>query len=256
MYHNLFDLTGKAALVTGGSRGLGKAMARIYAEAGANIMICSRNEDELRSAASEIGAGLPVRVEWMTTDMADRAAVAQLAQATLDRFGRVDVLVNNAGSNVPQPIDEVKDEDWDRILELNLSSCMRLTRAIVPQMKQRRWGRVIHISSVLGLGGKEGRNAYCSTKSALLGLARASAIDLGPFGITVNCISPGPFLTDLPGKILTDEQKRVFADRTALGRWGKPEEIAGTALLLASDAGSYITGTVIVVDGGVLARVL
>lgn len=256
MYPNLFDLTGKAALVTGGSRGLGKAMARIYAEAGANIMICSRNEDELRSAASEIGAGLPVRVEWMTTDMADRAAVAQLAAATLDRLGRVDVLVNNAGSNVPQPIDEVKDEDWDRILELNLSSCMRLTRAIVPQMKQRRWGRVIHISSVLGLGGKEGRNAYCSTKSALLGLARASAIDLGPFGITVNCISPGPFLTDLPGKILTDEQKRVFADRTALGRWGKPEEIAGTALLLASEAGSYITGTVIVVDGGVLARVL
>jgi NAD(P)-dependent dehydrogenase (short-subunit alcohol dehydrogenase family) len=133
---------------------------------------------------------------------------------------------------------------------------MRLTRALVPQMKERRWGRVIHISSVLGLGGKEGRNAYCSTKSALLGLARASAIDLGPFGITVNCISPGPFLTDLPGRILTDEQKRVFAERTALGRWGRPDEIAGTALLLATDAGSYLTGTVIVIDGGVVARVL
>jgi NAD(P)-dependent dehydrogenase (short-subunit alcohol dehydrogenase family) len=256
MFPQIFDLTGKVALVTGGSRGLGKAMARIYAEAGADIMICSRNEDELRSAATEIGAGLSRRVEWMRVDMANREAVDSLARTTLERLGRVDVLVNNAGSNVPQPIDEVKDEDWDRIVELNLTSCMRLTRALVPQMKERRWGRVIHISSVLGLGGKEGRNAYCSTKSALLGLARASAIDLGPFGITVNCISPGPFLTDLPGRILTDEQKRVFAERTALGRWGRPDEIAGTALLLATDAGSYLTGTVIVIDGGVVARVL
>ena len=123
-------------------------------------------------------------------------------------------------------------------------------------MKERRWGRVIHISSVLGLGGKEQRNAYCATKSALLGLARASALDLGPFNITVNCIAPGPFLTDLPGKILSDEQKRVFAEITALGRWGRPDELAGPALLLASEAGSYITGTVLVVDGGTLSRVL
>ncbi len=256
MFPNIFDLTGKVALVTGGSRGLGKSMARAYAEAGADIMICSRNKAELKAAAAEIGKGLKSRVEYMVIDMTNRADVDKLAKTTLKKLGRVDVLVNNAGSNVPQPIDEVKDEDWDRIIELNLTSCMRLTRALVPQMKLRKWGRVIHISSVLGLGGKEGRSAYCSTKSALLGMARASAIDLGPFNITVNCISPGPFLTDLPGKILTPEQKQQFISRTAVGRWGEPDEIAGTALLLGTDAGSYITGTVILIDGGVLARVL
>jgi NAD(P)-dependent dehydrogenase (short-subunit alcohol dehydrogenase family) len=252
----LFDLTGRVALVTGGSKGLGKAMARGYAECGANIMISSRHEDELREAAREIGDGLSARVEWMVADMTDRAASDALAAETLSRLGRVDVLVNNAGHNVPQPIDEITDEAWDRIVELNLSSCVRLTRALVPQMKERRWGRVIHISSVLGLGGKAGRNVYCATKSALIGLARASAIDLGPFNITVNCISPGPFLTDLPGKVLTAEQKLYFTQRTVLGRWGQPEELVGTALLLGTDAGSYITGTVILVDGGVLANTL
>jgi NAD(P)-dependent dehydrogenase (short-subunit alcohol dehydrogenase family) len=255
MQNKLFDLSGRIALVTGGSKGLGAAMARAFATAGANVVICSRHEDQLKAAAAGIAAGLGVRVEWIAADMADRRQADALAQAALSRMGRVDILVNNAGSNTPQSIDGISDDTWDHILELNLSSCMRLTRALVPQMKDRRWGRIIHISSVLGLGGKEGRSAYCATKSALLGLARASALDLGPFNITVNCLAPGPFLTDLPGKILTDEQKQVFAETTALGRWGRPEELAGPALLLASDAGSYITGTVLVVDGGTLSRV-
>lgn len=253
---NRFDLTGKVALITGGGRGLGKAMARGFAENGATIMLASRSEEELRSAATEIGDGIDAAVEWLPTDMTQRDQVSRLADDTLRRFGRVDILVNNAGSNVPQAIDQVNDDDWDRIIELNLTGCMRLTRALVPQMKERRWGRIINISSVLGLGGKEGRNVYCATKSALIGMARASAIDLGPYGITVNCISPGPFLTDLPMKILTEEQKLQFTERTALGRWGNPEEIIGPSLLLASDAGSYITGTTMVVDGGVLAKVL
>ena len=252
----IFDLSGRVALITGGSKGLGKAIARGYAECGADVMISSRHRDELEEAAKEIAAGLDVRVEWMVSDMTLRQDSDALAKAALDRLGRVDILVNNAGSNVPQPIDQVTDEAWDRIIELNLSSCMRLTRVVVPQMKERRWGRIIHISSVLGLGGKAGRNVYCATKSGLIGMARASAIDLGPHSITVNCISPGPFLTDLPGKILTDEEKKVFADRTVLGRWGRPEELVGTALLLGSEAGSYITGTVILVDGGVLANIL
>jgi NAD(P)-dependent dehydrogenase (short-subunit alcohol dehydrogenase family) len=256
MNNQLFDLSGRTALITGGGRGLGKAMARGFAEAGANIMISSRTEAELRAAAAEIAEGLDVRVEWMATDMVERDQVDRLASETLARLGRVDILVNNAGSNIPQAIDEVTDEAWDRVVELNLSSCLRLTRALVPQMKERKWGRVIHISSVLGLGGKEGRSAYCSTKSALVGLARAASLDLGAHNITVNCIAPGPFLTDLPGKILTDEQKKTFADKTALGRWGRPEELAGPALMLASEAGSYVTGTTILVDGGALARTL
>jgi NAD(P)-dependent dehydrogenase (short-subunit alcohol dehydrogenase family) len=121
-------------------------------------------------------------------------------------------------------------------------------------MKARRWGRIIHISSIMGLVSKQGRAAYSVTKSALIGLARAAALDLGGHGITVNCIAPGPFLTDLPGRLLSAEEKKVFADRTALGRWGEPDELVGPVLLLASNAGSYITGETLVVDGGYIAR--
>jgi len=255
MVSTLFDLTGRVALVTGGSKGLGKSMARGFAEAGADVLISSRHEDELRQTAGELASGVSSRIEWAVTDMVNRGAVDALAELALQRFGRVDILVNNAGSNVPQSAESIVDEDWDRIIELNLSSCMRLTRALVSQMKKRRWGRVIHISSVLGLGGKEQRSAYCATKSALLGITRASALDLGPFNITVNCIAPGPFLTDLPGRVLSQEQKQVFAETTALGRWGNPDELIGPALLLASEAGSYITGTALLVDGGALSRV-
>jgi NAD(P)-dependent dehydrogenase (short-subunit alcohol dehydrogenase family) len=252
----LFSLEGKAALVTGGSRGLGRAMARAFAEAGADVMVTSRHEDELRAGAAEIARGLQRRVEWRVSDMTKPADVDALAKDAVARLGKVDILVNNAGTNIPQPIDQVTDEAWETTMALNLTSVMRLTRALVPAMRARKWGRVIHISSVLGLGGKEGRNSYCATKAALVGFARASALDLGPDGVTVNCIAPGPFLTDLPGKLLSDAQKKHFADRTALLRWGKPEEIAGPALLLASDAGSYITGSTLLVDGGCLARIL
>ncbi|MFN8858543.1 MAG: SDR family NAD(P)-dependent oxidoreductase, partial [Planctomycetaceae bacterium] len=230
--HPLFDLQGRVALVTGGSKGLGKAMALGFAEAGARVFLCSRHADELAAAAAEIRSQTNAEVAWTTADMSRRDECSRLAQHLLEQMGRVDILVNNAGSNVPQVIDQITDSDWDRIVELNLSSCMALTRAVVPQMKSRNWGRVIHISSIMGLASKSGRNSYSATKSALLGLARASALDLGRFGITVNCIAPGPFLTDLPASVLTQTEQQAFADRTALGRWGNPRELAGPALLL------------------------
>ena len=186
--------------------------------------------------------------------MTRRADVLRLAETAAATLGKVDILVNNAGSNVPQPIDAIADADWDRIVELNLTSCMALSRALVPGMKQRGWGRIIYISSIMGLGSAAGRGLYSATKSALLGLARAGAMELGPYQITVNCIAPGPFLTDLPLAFLSAEQQAAFAAQSALGRWGRPEELAGPALLLASDAGSYITGSALVVDGGALAR--
>jgi len=254
MQGTIFDLSGRVALVTGGSKGLGKAMARGYAEAGADVIISSRHQDELDAALAEITEGLDVRGLTVVADMTDREAVRRLAETALSEMGRVDVLVNNAGSNVPEEIDEVTDENWDRIIELNLNSCMALTRALVPQMKERGWGRVIHISSIMGLVSKEGRNAYSATKSALLGMTRASALDLGGSGITVNSICPGPFLTDLPQSVLSEDQIAFFAERTAVGRWGDPEELVGTALLLGTDAGSYITGTAIVVDGGTVVK--
>jgi NAD(P)-dependent dehydrogenase (short-subunit alcohol dehydrogenase family) len=251
---HLFDLQGRVALITGGNKGLGKAMARGLAEAGAQIAISSRSEDELKQAAVEIARGTDVKVSYYKADMTRREDVRQLADRVLKDFGRVDILINNAGGNTIGGIDEIRDEDWDRIVELNLTSCMVLTRALVPQMKERRWGRVIYISSIMGFASKEQRDVYSATKSALLGLARANALDLGAFGITVNCLAPGPFLTDLPGKLLSDEQKKVFASRTALGRWAEPSELAGPALLLASDAGAYITGTALIVDGGTLVK--
>ncbi|REK17299.1 MAG: SDR family NAD(P)-dependent oxidoreductase [Planctomycetota bacterium] len=252
--HSLFDLSGRVALVTGGSKGLGKAMARGFAEAGANVVISSRHEDELNQAQAEIRDGTDAKVEYFVADMTNRKEVNRLAEQAVSAMGQVDIVVNNAGSNVPQAIDAITDEQWDRIVELNLTSCMALSRALVPQMKQRRWGRIIHISSIMGLASKDERSVYSATKSALLGLARASALDLGEHNITVNCIAPGPFLTDLPGGLLSDEQKKALAARTALNRWGDPRELAGPALLLASEAGSYITGEVLVVDGGLLVK--
>jgi NAD(P)-dependent dehydrogenase (short-subunit alcohol dehydrogenase family) len=254
MTTKLFDLTGKVALVTGGSKGLGKAMARGFAEAGADVVISSRHEKELRPALDEILKGTGRKGRIVVADMTKRADVTRLAKTAVEQLGRVDILVNNAGSNKPQAIDQITDEVWDEIIELNLSSVMALTRALVPQMKERRWGRIIHISSVMGFLSKERRNAYSATKAALLGLARASALDLGAFGITVNCLAPGPFLTDLPAGVLSAAEQQTFAEHTAIGRWAKPEELAGPALLLASDAGSYITGQTIIVDGGFMCK--
>ncbi len=193
-----FNLSGRVALVTGGSKGLGKAMARGFAEAGADIVISSRTEDELKAALAEIHSGTSVRGMYVVSDLTKRAEADRLAKTALAEMGHVDILVNNAGSNVPEEIDKITDANWDRILELNLSSCMALTRALVPQMKSRKWGRVIYISSIMGLASKAGRDVYSATKSAVIGLARANALELGKFGITVNCLAPGPFLTDLP----------------------------------------------------------
>ena len=249
-----FDLTGRVALVTGGNKGLGKAMALGLAQAGADIFISSRNEEELRATLDEIVKGTGRKGACCVADMNNREDVSRLAKTAIEKMGRVDILINNAGMNAPQAIDAITDEMWDTVVETNLTSVMALTRAIVPQMRARKWGRVIHISSIMAIVSKEKRNVYSATKAALVGMAHASAIDLGHDGVTVNCIAPGPFLTDMPGKLLSAEEKKAFAAMTALNRWADPAELVGPMLLLASDAGSYITGHTLVVDGGYLVR--
>ena len=256
MLPDTFSLANRSALITGGSKGIGFAMASLFARAGADLFLCSRGKERLDQAVEELRKTAPdVKVEAITADMARRDEANRVAAEAVERLGKIDILINNAGWNIPQPIDEIKDEDWDYCVELNLNSVMALTRAAVPGMKERGWGRVIHISSIMGLGSTPKRNVYSATKAALIGMCRASALDLGPHGITVNCIAPGPIATEMPMSILSKEQQDAFSNRTAIGRWGKPEEIAGPALLLASDAGSYITGTTIVVDGGIMANV-
>jgi NAD(P)-dependent dehydrogenase (short-subunit alcohol dehydrogenase family) len=254
MINELFTLSGRVALITGGSKGLGKAIARLYAEAGADIAICSRSEEELKQAAIEISEGLDIRCEYRVTDMTIRADVDALAEWALQSFGKVDVLVNNAGSNEPQALVDTTDESWDRIVELDLTSCMRLARSVAPKMIEQGWGRIIHMSSILGLTSIADRGVYSSTKAALIGMSRAHAMELGPHGVTVNCIAPGPIMTDLPMHFFSDERKKKIAAAAALKCWGDPIDVAGPALMLASEAGRYITGAVIVVDGGVICR--
>ncbi len=192
-----FDLSGKVALVTGGSKGLGKSMARTFAEAGADILIASRNADELRSAVADISHGLDRRVEFLAGDMTVREDVEGLAKAALAAFGRVDVLVNNAGTSMPQAIEELTDETWDSVIQLNLTTAVALSRALIPEMKARRWGRIINISSIFGTSGFEKRVSYSAAKAGLIGMTRSLALDVGRFGITVNCLAP-PRRTTMP----------------------------------------------------------
>lgn len=254
MYTSLFDLSGRSALVTGGSKGIGKAVARGLAEAGADVMICARHEQELRAASDEIADQLSVRVETIVADMTDRQQVAHLADEATRRLGKVDILFNNAGSNQPQTLLDTTEDVWQRILELNFTSCMLLARALVPGMVERQWGRIIHTSSVMAFASNSGRGLYSATKAALIAMAKAHALELGPHGITVNCLAPGPVMTDLPMNLLNDQQKQAFAERTAVKRWGEVADMVGPVLLLASDAGAFITGTAILADGGLLCR--
>jgi NAD(P)-dependent dehydrogenase (short-subunit alcohol dehydrogenase family) len=252
----LFSLHGRAALVTGGGKGLGLAMATALASQGAAVCLSGRHEDVLREACTRITRETASAATFVVADQCERAESRRLAEAAIASMGRVDILVNNAGTNDPQAIDEITDDTWDRIVELNLSSAMALSRAVVPGMKERRWGRIIHITSVMGIASYPGRSVYSATKAGLIGMTKASALDVGPFGITVNCIAPGPFLTDLPRKVFSQEVIDAVSQRTAVLRWGEPSEMAGPVLLLASDAGSFITGSTLLVDGGALTRTM
>jgi NAD(P)-dependent dehydrogenase (short-subunit alcohol dehydrogenase family) len=253
--HHLFDLAGRTALVTGGDRGLGFAMASALARYGARVVLVARDRERLHAAAERLRPEATAEIAVRAADLTDRTAIGDLVAEIERTIAPVDILLADAGVSEPQPVVEISDDAWDRTLAVNLSAAMACTRAVAPGMSARGWGRIIFISSTFGEVSMPGRAAYSASKSALRGLARGAALDLGAAGVTVNCIAPGPFLTEMTDRVAADESvRRRFADMTALGRWGDPSELAGPVLLLASDAGSYITGTTLFVDGGYTAR--
>lgn len=249
MIQELFNLTGKVALVTGGSKGIGQAMARGLAAAGADIVINSRSREEMDEAMKYILEGTERRGHCVVADLFKREDTVGLAREALEVMGRVDIVVNNAGTNFVSPVDKIVDEDWDRLVELNLTAPMVLVRELADQMKERKWGRIVNISSIFGMCTKNERGSYSATKSGLIGITRTMAQDLAPWEITANAIAPGPISTPLTDRMVQGELREYF-NSMLLGRWGTPQDLVGPVLLLSSDAGSFITGTTVTVDGG------
>jgi NAD(P)-dependent dehydrogenase (short-subunit alcohol dehydrogenase family) len=252
----LFDLTGRTALVTGGGRGIGRSISQALASAGAELMLVGRNVATLERARAELTSQFETRVEVHSADLSNTEAVSGAAAAALDRFGHIDILVHNAGMPSTGTIETFTDENWDRVYRTNLLSGVNLTRTFIPKMKERNWGRVIYISSAAAYRAlPSGHSAYSASKSALHGFARTAAVELGPHGITVNCIAAGIFLTDMAREAASDAGlTKLMADMSAVKRLGDTRDMEGPILLLASDAGRFIFGSVMFVDGGFTAQ--
>lgn len=250
-----FDLTAKIAIITGGSKGLGFAMAAGLASAGANVFLVNRNEQEGIQAANDICADYGTKAISYTADVTDVQQTESMAVAAMEAFGQIDILINSAGLNIRGAIDEITPEDFTRVMDVNVKGTWLSCRAVIPFMKKNKSGKIINLASTLGLVGLANRTPYTSSKGAVVQMTRALGLELAPFNINVNALCPGPFLTDMNLPIAeTEEGKKFVVGATALGRWAKLQEIQGAAIFLASEAASYMVGSMLTVDGGWTAR--
>ena len=245
-----FSLTGKCAVVTGGGRGIGKAIAGRLAAAGANVVIASRKMENLEAAAAEF-ADLPGKVVPVACHVGRADQLENLVREAETRLGPIDILVNNAGVTLEKKTVELADEEWDTVLATNLTSMFRCARAVAPGMIRRGHGKIINVGSMYGVIGVARYAAYCASKAAVGGLTRSLAVEWARHGIQVNCLAPGYMNTDIPRVALADERTRaLFLSKVPARRIGEPEEVGALAVYLASRASDFMTGQTLYLDGG------
>ncbi len=251
----LFDLTGRVAVVTGATKGLGFAISAALASAGANVVIVSRNQLEASTVSETISNHYGHQSIGIRADVCNSDDVRSLFTQVSDQFGRLDILVNNAGINIRGSMEELSMDDFRQVMQTNVESVWNVTREALPMLRLSPAGRIINLASTLGLVGLARRTPYASSKGAIVQMTRALGLELADTPIRVNAICPGPFLTPMNEPIAgTDEANRFIVGAVALGRWAEMHEIQGAAIYLASDASSYTTGSMLVVDGGWTAR--
>lgn len=241
----MFDLTGKTALVTGASGGIGAEITRALHGAGATVALSGTRVEPLQALAAELGG----RAHVLPCNLSDAAAVEALPKQAAEAMGAVDVLVNNAGITRDNLFMRMSDEEWQNVLDVNLTSTFRLCRGVLRGMMKARWGRIVNISSVVGTTGNPGQANYAASKAGMVGMSKSLAYEIASRGITVNCIAPGFITTAMTDK-LNDEQKGKILTQVPAGRMGEASEIAAAALYLASAEAGYVTGTVLHVNGG------
>lgn len=251
MLDKQFRLDGRVALVTGGGKGLGKKMALALAGAGAEIAIAGRTTATCETACREVTDATGRKTLPVTCDVRSAADVEHMVDKTVSTFGRLDILINNAGVNIRRPVEEFALEDWQTVIETNLTGPFLCCKYAVPHMKNEKYGRIIMLGSMMGQIALPERTAYCASKGGVHMMTKVLALELAPFNITVNAIAPGPFMTEMNAPIKDDPARYTFfADRIPLGRWGDPHEIGGLSVYLASEASAFMTGSVITLDGG------